>query len=576
MSPPGGGDAMFENGLLFDVLALLLAAVVVVPLFQRIGVPSVLGYLAAGVALGPYTPGMVVDLERTRPLAEFGVVFLLFAIGLQLPLARLKSMRRHIFGLGLLQVVLTGTLLGAVSVAMGLSLPAALVVGATLAFSSTATVLALLVERGEALTHQGRISISILIFQDLAVVPVLALLPLLAGEGSHVLAALGMAGGKAAGAIVGIYLAGRFIVRPAYRFISKSRNAELFTAANLLVVLAVALLTAEAGMSMALGAFLAGLLLAGSPYRHQVEADIEPFRGLLLGLFFMTVGMSIDFPFIAANIGQILGVTGAVTIVKVALVFMLCRAFGQSWQTSVRIAFLLSQVGEFGFVVFTKAGSLGVLSPVAAQTLLASAILSMLLTPALALLGRTLGQEKRRAVDRSMLPPDQPGLERHVVIAGFGRVGQGIAHLLDEYGLPYVAVDLDIESVASARARGLPVYFGDAGQVALLRSIGIQRARAAVITVNTPAAAQATVSSIRSLAPALPIIARAHDLDHESALDAAGVSAVVPETMEASLQMARILLKGAGIDEEDIERSLQNRRAARYGIQPEPGDGTPS
>lgn len=556
---------MHGSEALFDVLSLLLAAVVLVPMFQRLGVPSVLAYLAAGIILGPYTPGPVVELEVTRPLAEFGVVFLLFAIGMELPLSRLKTMRRYILGLGLAQVLVTAVAIGGLGRTFGLSPAAALVVGITLAFSSTATVLAILVERGEAVDLHGRIAVAVLIFQDLAVVPVLVLLPLLAGQERQVAEALALAGGKVVLVMAVIFLVGRYLLRPAYRFIAGARNPEVFTAANLLLVLAVAWITGEAGMSMALGAFLAGLLLADSRYRHQVEADIEPFRGLLLGLFFMTVGMSINLPFVAERLPLVLALTAGTMAVKALTVLVLCRLMTVGWADGLRIAFLLAQGGEFAFVVFGRAVDLKILDGARGQALVAAVALSMVLTPALAALGR-------RAARR--LAPDRPGepipeaarhLSDHVVIAGYGRVGRAIARLLAEHGIPYLALDLDVERVAKARDEGIPIYFGDAGRAAILRSVGIERARAAVITVNGARQAERAIACIRQEAPRLPIVARARDRAQEQVLGDIGATAVIPETVEASLQMAGSVLRSAGIDDETVERSLKGYRNRRYG-----------
>ncbi|SEH24691.1 monovalent cation:proton antiporter-2 (CPA2) family protein [Magnetospirillum fulvum] len=543
------------------VLILLLGAVMVVPLFQRLGIPSVLGYLVAGIALGPYNPGPVsINAEITRPLAELGVVFLLFAIGLDLPFSRLRTLRRLIFGLGVLQVVLCGAVFSGLGLAFGLTPHAALVVGVTLAFSSTATVLAILVERNEAVSHHGRIAISVLIFQDLAVVPLLVLLPLLASAPDRMASALGLAGIKAGLAILAIYLVGRVILRPAYRYISAIRNAEVFTAANLLLVLAVGWLTAQAGMSMALGAFLAGLLVADSPYRHQVEADIEPFRGLLLGLFFMTVGLSIDLPHVAAHLGQVIGLMFGLIVIKTALIALCGVVIGIGMVQSFRVGVLLAQTGEFAFVVFSRAEELSLLEREQSQTLVAAVVLSMALTPALAGLGRAVTLAWRKRTARDMFPTAAEGKSGHVVIAGYGRIGRAIARILSEHGIDYVALDLDIDRVAKARSVGLPVYYGDAGQQGVLRSVGIERARAAVITVNKPRTAERAVSQIREAVPDLIIIARAHDLAQKQILGAAGATAVVPETIEASLQLAGLVLRSTGLDAETVEQTLRRQR----------------
>ncbi|MGQ9370517.1 monovalent cation:proton antiporter-2 (CPA2) family protein [Azospirillum sp. ST 5-10] len=556
---------MHDTHLLLDTLYLLLAAIVIVPAFQVLRIPSVLAYLVAGMALGPYTPGPVVNQEVPQLLAEFGIVFLLFAIGLELPLSRLQAMRRFIFGLGLLQVLLTTAVIAAAAYGLGLPSAAALVVGGALSFSSTATVLKMLVDRGETVARFGRVSVAVLIFQDLAVVPLLTLLPLLAAESASIPQALAVALGKALVAIGGIMLLGRFVVRPLYRFVASAGSPEVFSATNLFLVLAVGLLTAEAGMSMALGAFLAGLLLADTAYRHQVEADIEPFRGLLLGLFFMTIGMTLDLPFMASQIAVIAALTAALLLGKSVLLFVLCRLSGLGTATALRIGLLLAQGGEFAFVVVTRAGDLGVLDRDTGQLLATTVAFSMALTPAVGALAHRLAHwhESRWGTEAFRL--ETSDLKEHVLIAGYGRVGRAVARVLTRSDIPYVALDLDPQRVAAARESGLPVYYGDASQAGVLRAAGIDRARAAVITLNRPAMAEKAVDAIRTHARHLPIIARAHDLRQRGTLTAAGASAVVPETMEASLQMAGLALRSAGVAADAVEHSLDEFRRESYG-----------
>lgn len=545
-------------------MILLLAAVVVVPVLQRFGIPSVLGYLAAGIVLGPYTPGPVVDAETTRPLAEFGVVFLLFAIGLELPLTRLRTMRHFIFGLGLLQVAVTGAALSGIAFLLGLSAPIAMVVGVTLALSSTATVLALLVERNEAVSHHGRIAVAVLIFQDLAVIPILTLLPLMAGNTHDMLPALGLAGLKAGLAVLIIFVAGRLILRPAFAFISTSRSPEVFTAATLLLVLTVAWVTAEVGMSMALGAFLAGLMLADSPYRHQVEADIDPFRGLLLGLFFMTVGISINLPFVAARGLDVLALTGIVLAVKAVILIGLCRMLGIGLVHGLQVGFLLTQTGEFSFVVIERAMGLNLVDHATGQTLLAITALSMGLTPILAKLGRVLSRRQTMHENHDLAPSGVEHLSRHVIIAGYGRMGRAIARLLTRHHIDFVALDQNSDRVTAARSKGIPVFFGDASLPGVLRSVGIEGARAVVVTVGAHRQTERTVASVRRVAPGIPIVVRATDRVHEGQLNKIGATAVIPETVEASLQMAGVVLRTSGISEDDIEASLAAYRSNRY------------
>ncbi|WP_448189508.1 monovalent cation:proton antiporter-2 (CPA2) family protein [Azospirillum sp. sgz301742] len=551
--------------LLFDVLLLLLSAIVLVPLFRALRIPAVLAYLIAGVVLGPHTPGPVVDPELPGVLAEFGVVFLLFAVGLELPLSRLQAMRRFIFGLGMLQVVATTAAIGVAAWALGLDSSAALVVGGALAFSSTATVLKVLVERGETVARFGRVSVAVLIFQDLAVVPLLTLLPLLAGDAANLPEALAVALAKGVAAIVGIMLLGRYVVRPAYRFVASANSPEVFTAANLFLVLAVGLLTAQAGMSMALGAFLAGLLLADTAYRHQVEADIEPFRGLLLGLFFVTVGMSLDLPFMARKVEIVLALTAALLVGKSLLLFVLCRVSGLGTANALRVGLLLAQGGEFAFVVVSRAVGLHILDGDDGQTLTTVVALSMALTPAIGLMAHNLAETWERRWGSEAFRVETSDVKGHVLIAGYGRVGRTVAHILTRHGIPYVALDLDAHRVAAMRDGGRPIYYGDATHGGVLRAAGVERARAAVVTVNRPALAEKAVDAIRRHAPHLPIITRAHDLAQFGRLKSSGASSVVPETIEASLQMAGLVLRSAGVPAEAVDDALDELRKDNYG-----------
>lgn len=555
---------MHDYAFLKDALFLLLAAVVMAPLFQKLRLPAVLAYLTAGVLLGPHTPGPMVNPQTPTVLAELGVVFLLFAIGLELPLSRLQAMRRFIFGLGLAQVALTAAAIAVIAWGLGVDARAALVTGAMLAFSSTATVLKMLVERGETVARFGRISVAVLIFQDLAVVPLLALLPLLAGDQASIAAALALAMGKALAAIVVIMILGRFVVRPAYRFVVSAKSPEVFTAANLCLVLAVGWATAEAGMSMALGAFLAGLLLADTAYRHQVEADIEPFRGLLLGLFFMTVGLSLDLPFMWANAPLILALTLALLVGKGALLFGLCRLSGLGAATALRVGLMLAQGGEFAFIVITKALGHGVMDAELGQLLTSIVALSMAVTPALGWLAHKLAGMVEERWGAESFGLETSDLSRHVLICGYGRVGRAVAQVLTAHDIAYVALDLDPNRVADARARDLPVYYGDAGNPGVLRAAGIARARAALVTLNRPASAEKAVEAMRRMSAKLPIISRAHDLGQSEPLRLAGATAVVPETMEASLHMADVFLRIVGMGEAEVEKTLDRFRADGY------------
>ncbi len=550
-----------------DIIIVLLAAIAVVPIFQRLKISPVLGYLAAGLVIGPFGISAIADPKEAEGLAEFGVIFLLFAIGLDLPLERLRAMRRYIFGLGALQVVVTGGVFAAIGMAFGLKPEIAAVVGGTLALSSTATVLQLLVERGEAAARFGRISVSVLLFQDLAVVPLLALIPLLAGGGTTSIGtALGLAGAKAIIALIAIVLAGRFVVRPLFDLIASTHNSELFTATALFILLGTGWITAEAGMSMALGAFLAGILLAGTPYRHQIEADIHPFRGLLLGLFFMTVGMTINVPAILAAAWTVVGLTIGLLAVKAVILAALVLAFGLPLAAAVRAGLLLSQGGEFAFVLFGVAGREGVLPADMVQALNAAVVLSICTTPALSALGARLAEfiRARSHSTGPRLKEEAHGLEQHVVVAGYGRVGQTICHLLEADKVSYIALDMDVQRVMRARELGRPVYFGDASRLDVLKATGIDRAGLAVVTLDNPAAAERAVLALRSLKQDLPILARARDRKHGRRLEAAGASEAVAEAIEASLILGSRVLGLAGKPADKVAAAVAAYRADDY------------
>ena len=551
-----------DGGQLQAVLILLLAAIVAVPLAQRLRASPVLGYLAAGLLVGPFGFGFIENTHQAEQLSEFGVVFLLFTIGLDMPLARLQAMWRYIFGLGLAQMVATAAAIGIAAYLLGASPAAALVIGSALAFSSTATVLQLLAERGELASRTGRLALAVLLFQDLSVVPFLALLPLLAPGGSGIVAALALALPKGAGALVIILLLGRLVLRPLYRLIAQTRIAETFAATNLLVVLGTGWLTAEAGMPMALGAFLAGLLLAETEYRHQVEADIQPFRGLFLGLFFITVGMVIDTPFVARHLGAVLALAAVLLAVKAFILGGLGRLAGLGTATAVRVGLLLSQCGEFAFVVFAIALQLRILDHGVGAILIAAVAATMATTPPMAALGRRAAArlQARGASEPERIAAESEGLSGHVVIAGYGRIGQIVGELLAAQRIPYIALDQSVTLVEEHRRRDRPVYFGDASRSEVLHAAGIERASAAVITLNQPEAAERIVAALRRSRPDLRIIARSRDAEHGRRLEQAGADDVILEALEPGLQIGAAALRVAGAPAEAIDRAVEALR----------------
>ncbi|KAL9252372.1 K(+) efflux antiporter 2, chloroplastic-like protein [Drosera capensis] len=538
-----------EEASLFDVLWLLLASVIFVPLFQKIpGGSPVLGYLTAGILIGPYGLSIIRHVHGTKAIAEFGVVFLLFNIGLELSVERLSSMKKYVFGLGSAQVLTTAAVVGLVAHFLGQPGPAAIVIGNGLALSSTAVVLQVLQERGESTSRHGRATFSVLLFQ----------------VGFQAIAeALGMAAVKAIVAIAAIVAGGRLLLRPIYKQIAENQNAEIFSANTLLVILGTSLLTARAGLSMALGAFLAGLLLAETEFSLQVESDIAPYRGLLLGLFFMTVGMSIDPKLLISNFPVVMGNLGLLIVGKTALVAFVGKLFGLSVISAIRVGLLLAPGGEFAFVAFGEAVNQGIISPQLSSLLFLVVGISMALTPWLAAGGQLIASRFELQDVRSLLPVESEtdDLQDHIIICGFGRVGQIIAQLLSERLIPFVALDVRSDRVAIGRALDLPVFFGDAGSREVLHKVGAERACAAAVTLDTPGSNYRTVWALNKYYPNVKTFVRAHDVDHGLNLEKAGATAVVPETLEPSLQLAAAVLAQAKMPMSEIASTINEFRS---------------
>jgi len=571
---------MHEHGIpyLREVVIFLVAAGIVVPLFHRLKVSPVLGYLIIGAIIGPFglgllandlpwlAPAVISDLDGVRRLAELGVIFLLFMIGLELSLDRLWSLHRLVFGLGGLQVAITGAIVAAVVWWLGAPIEAAIVLGSCLALSSTAIVMELLIERRQLGTPLGRTAFAVLLLQDLAVVPILFIVSVFgnAADG-NVWFDLFLALGKALAVIVGIFFVGRLVLRPLFRMVSHSRSAEMFMAASLLVVLGAAAISGASGLSMALGAFLAGLLLAETEFRHEIEVDIAPFKGLLLGLFFISVGMGIDYRLVGEFGPLLLAAVAGLFAVKTLVVVALTRLFGFPMHTAFEAGFLLGQAGEFAFVVVALARSLGVLPDALAQFVLIVVGLSMVATPfvasAIRRLAKMMEDRATHAAHAHHLPTLE-GLEGHFVIAGFGRVGRTIAALCDAEEIPYIGLDMDSANVAEARGENLPVYFGDASRLPMLRRTHVETARALVITMDNAAGAEQVVRKARAEYPDLPIYARARNRTHATQLLRLGASDVVPENLESSLQLAGRVLAGTGCPEDVINRHIDTQREA--------------
>jgi CPA2 family monovalent cation:H+ antiporter-2 len=561
-----------------EILIFLAAAGLVLPVALRLRVNPVLGYLAVGGAIGPFGLGLwaadmpllshlvISDLEGVRTLAELGIIFLLFTIGLELSLDRLWAMRRLVFGLGGLQVCVTAAAIAAIALAFGNPVPAATVFGAALALSSTAIAMQILVQSRRLATPLGRTSFSILLLQDLAVVPIMLLVGMLAAQpGGGVTADVAAALAKAALAIGAIYALGRLVLRPVLHLVAQARSREMFMAAILLVALGTALMTAAAGLSMALGAFLAGLLLAETEYRHEIEVDLEPFKGLMLGLFFVSVGMGIDWRLVAEMPVRLIASVVGLIALKAAIVAALCRAFGLPRHTAIEAGLLLGQAGEFAFIVIGMALTLGLVQDAAGQFMLIVAGLSMLATPPVAALARRAAAGLERSASAAAAAEPIEPLDGHVVVAGFGRVGRMLAAALQAEAVPFVAVDPDPGTVARGRADGLPVFFGDASRLDMLERAHVAAAAGVVITMDDFAAAERIVRGIRLRWSSVPIYVRARDSAHARLLIAAGASSAVPETVEASLQLAGRVLEGLGVDEDIVRRRLEHQRALDAG-----------
>jgi CPA2 family monovalent cation:H+ antiporter-2 len=562
-----------------EIILFLALSGVLMPLLSRLKINPVLGFLSVGVLLGPYGLASIAQAwpplswftfarpDQVEFLAELGVIFLMFMIGLEMSVERLWSMRRLVFGLGGLQVALSAAAVGGLALWFGNDIEAAVILGVVLAFSSTAIVMQLLIQRHELGTPLGQASFAILLFQDLAVVPLLVLISILgasSGEGSFA-SLLGLAILKGVLTVVGIYLVGRRVVRPLFHQIAVDKQPDTFTALTLLTTLGVAALTWVAGLSMALGALLAGLIIAETEFRHEVEITIEPFKGLLMGLFFMSVGMGIDLRALLAEPLWIpLSVVGLLAM-KALIVFVLLRVFGLSWGRSAEGGLLLGQGGEFAFIVIGMALTLGLLERQVGQFMLIVVGVSMLAAPVVARLGQSLGDR----IDRRIAPPAEEAdpelgeLSGHVIIAGYGRVGQLVGQMLAEQGVGYVAIENDARLIAGQRKAGVPLVFGDASRPELLRKLRLDQARAVVLTMDHTAAAIHAVHGIRRMVPMMRIIARARDEKHALLLREAGASVVVPETLESSLKLTGWVLETLGVPADAALRLVEQERERR-------------
>lgn len=554
-----------------DLVLFLATAGVIMPLFKRLKISPVLGFLGAGVALGPYGLGAWVGaapwlaaVTVSRPaeiarIAEFGVVFLLFMIGLELSWERLRLMRRLVFGLGPLQFLLCAGAIAAAALGAGQPPAAALAAGAALALSSTAIVVPAMVEARRLHAEAGRASFGILLFQDLAVAPIMVTLGVLGAGGAASPARL-LSLAPAVAGLAALVLGGRLLLRPMMRSVAKAGSQEMFMAASLLVVIGAGLAAALAGLSMALGAFIAGLLLAETEYRHEVEVTIEPFKGLLLGLFFLSVGIGLDLGRLVAHPALILGLTAGLLAVKAAATAGSARLMGLKPAAAAEAGLALAAGGEFAFVVLGAAMDGRLMDRGLGGSLMVAASLSMFAIPALTAAGARIGRRRAAEPRPEAGPPPEPSETARVLVIGYGRVGRLVGEMLGRHQVEWVAVDRNAQEVDSGRRAGEPVFFGDAARPEFLERLGLASARALVVTMDSPEGAEAVVAAARALRPDLTIVARARDARHAQRLYELGASDVAPETIEASLQLSEAVLVDIGAPMGLVIASIHERR----------------
>jgi len=552
-----------------DVVLFLATAGVVVPLFRRWKISPILGFLVAGVALGPFGLGA---LARQLPwlsfvtidnpvevaqLAEFGVVFLMFMIGLELSWERLRLMRRFVFGLGGLQVAASFAVAAAVALTFGQPIPAAAAIAAAMALSSTAVVMPILAEQKRAHSPAGRTAFSVLLFQDLAVAPMLITISIIGrGETETFSPRLLLAFAPAALGLLVLIVLGRLLLRPIMKSVARAKSEELFMAASLLIVIGAGLLSAMAGLSMALGAFIAGVLLAETEYRHELEVTLEPFKGLLLGLFFVSVGIGLNLGLVARHPQVVIGIAAAGIAANSLIVLLLSRAFRLSWRNAAETALLLAGGGEFAFVLINTAIGAKVVSPTVGQTILVASTLSMFTIPFLAMLGARIG---RRAAPETAAPVVDAETPK-VLVVGYGRVGKLIGGMLTRHDIQWLAAERDPRLTDEGRRDGREIVYGDASRTEFLLRCGLMTAKGLVVTMDSPEGAEAVVAAARQLRPDLTIVVRARDARHARRLYELGATDAVPETIEASLQLSEALLVDLGVPMGLVIASIHERR----------------
>ncbi|MFV9858085.1 cation:proton antiporter [Rickettsia sibirica] len=558
-----------NDHILINVIILLGTAVFIVAILKRLRLSPVLGYLIAGAAIGDH--GLkIVTYDQTKLLGELGVVFLLFAIGLELSFERLKAMRRYVFGLGSLQVLTTAIVIAGAMVLIDGNSSAAIITGGGLALSSTALVMQVIEENRSQSTQIGRVSLAILLLQDLAVVPLLVIVPLLAGNNkASLVAALGIALLKAVTALLTIFIVGRVFLRPVFSFISSESNnaSELPISMTLLIVLSAAWATETFGLSLALGAFVAGVLVAETEFRLQAEESIYPFKSLFLGLFFMTVGMNIDALEMYEKISHILTLSIALIGIKTLIITAFCILFGFNKGVAFYSGLLLSQGGEFGFILFSLGKDSGVLEESTADILLLVVTFTMALTPLLAALGQKIAEKVDKGLGKTptqMIELGARDLTNHIIIAGLGNTGKMVARVLEAEGISYVILDLDDDRVKEELSNGLPVFKGDVSQADTLKALGTERAFAIILTMNNQVTIKKSLKTISGNYQDIPVVVKLKNLKNAREFYDLGATTIIPESYETGLQIGGTVLKNIGISEQEINRIKVQFRLGNY------------
>lgn len=555
---------------LFDIIILLSAAVFIVIAFWKMNISPVLGYFVAGAVIGSHGFNLIHSAEAMDNLAEFGVVFLLFIIGLELTFERLIAMRIHVFGFGSPQVIVTMVAIWCIALAFGVNTNIATVIGGGLALSSTAIVLQVLQEKGSQASQVGRLSIAVLLMQDFAVVPLIVLVPLLAGNSEHSLIS-SLAGSlvQAAIALVLIFITGRLLLRPLFSVIAKMESNEVFISTTLLIVLGAAFITEQFHLSLALGAFVAGLLVAETEYRHSVEHAVLPFKDLFLGLFFMTVGMSINTELLLNKLPLITLLSIILIVLKTSIIYILCRFFGFKSAPAIQAGLLLSQGGEFAFILFRLANELNVLPSEIAQVLMMVTTVTMAFTPLLSGLGDWIANSfstEKIILDDEAVETDTQDLYNHVIVAGFGRVGYMVTKMLTAEHLSYVVVDIQSKIVKEGKSDSFPIYLGDVTRCEILKSVGIERAQALVISIKNEVTIKKVVSLVAANFPHVNIVIRLPDLSNVEVYRDLGASKIIPETSEIGLQLGGAALSLSGISESGVTSLKSRFRKGNYSM----------